>query len=184
MTWGETMRKLLGAFALTAAFVGIANSAELDARYKQMGEMTVTAGGEAYEMVIPWDTKRGRGYADEQERAGQRYISIAGGVVTQKGLPGPTRFSVSFVLINGTPIISDTELKIYAPTRRAFSLYGDAANSRFTEFNISDDGEIEARIEATLVEMDPEATTRIKVLEGAPPIDVSGLISVSLTEPD
>jgi hypothetical protein len=180
----DTMKRILGTLVLAISVAGIANAVELDARYKQMGEIAVTTGDDAYEMVIPWDTKRGRGYADEQIRAGQRYISIAGGTVTPKGLPGPTRFSVSFVLINGTPIISDTKLTVYGPSRRLFSLYGDDASSKFTEFEITDNGEIEARIEATLVEMDPESTTRIKVLEGAQPIDVSGLISVSLAEPD
>ena len=177
------MHKIFGAIVLAVALFGAANAAELDARYKKMGEVTITTGGDTYEMVIPWDTKRDRGYADEQQRAGQRYITIAGGVVTPKGQPGPTRFSVSFVLLNGTPIISDTELTIFGPTRRSFSLYGDAASSRFTEFAISDDGDIEARLEATLVEMDPESTTRIKVLDGAPPIQLLGVITVSLAEP-
>ncbi len=165
--------------SITAAF-----AADLDARYKKMGEMNVTTGDQTYEMVIPWDTKRGRGYAKEKNRAGQRYITIAGGDVTDSGKPGPTQFSVSFMLIGGNPIVSDTSFRVGGSEPRRFSLFGDAASSRFAEFEISENGEIKARLEATLVEMAPGATTRIEVLEGAAPISLDTMISVSLAEPE
>ena len=179
--------KLLRFALCTLLFVAATavQSAELDPRYKSMGQIMLTFDGSTYEFVVPWDTKSNRPYAKEKEIAGQRYFTLSGSTVTETGKPGRTRFSVSFMLLYGMQKITDISLSTVQEGKRSrYSLFGESSSARFENFELSEDGAIKTQIEATLAQMNTEIKTGTEALEGAPPLLVQGEITVSLSEPD
>lgn len=153
---------------------------KLDQRYRSVGEINVTVGGNGYEMIVPFDTEKNKSYASEREILGRRTFNVFGSVVGEDGRPGNPSLQITFFVKNGTPDLVSIEVFDEQGWRRPLSISADTGTGDFTSFQISADNRITARFAGEMLRLDNTDARKPKIDRDAAPVAIEGAFSVAV----
>ena len=168
------------ALAVQAVLAEAAAAQELAARYEAMGRMSVDLGGEAMELVIPFDKEKNRAYADQKMIMGSFLtINAVGRTVKPDGKPGSPMVQVTLQKQSGALALLSAELFDEQGFDAPMAMGADGGEGRATEVSFEND-HLEASIEGMFLRLTGYSKGEPAPAEGAAPVPVTIRVSVDL----
>ena len=167
---------MLLAFLLAAPL----QAAELNERYDQMGTLSITLDGETRNLVIPYDTERDRGNAEQKMIMGSFLtINVLGRTVGEDGMPGSPMVQVTLQRRSGDMQLLSVEMFDEQGYAAPLSMGPDGGKGTLTSFEMTEDNQVSATVEGELLRL-ADYTSEPKVAEGATPQPTTISFSVTL----
>jgi len=167
---------MLIAFLLAAPL----QAAELDERYEPMGTLSITLDGDTRTLVIPYDTERDRGYAEQKMIMGSFLtINVLGQTVGEDGIPGSPMVQATLQRRSGDMQLLSIEMFDDQGYAAPLSIGPDGGKGTLTFFEMTTDNQVSATIEGELLRL-ADYTSEPKVAEGATPELTTISFSVTL----
>ena len=164
------MTRFFPALAALALATPLA-AADLADRYTAMGTMTAQIGGETLDLVIPYDTEKERGSAEQKMIMGQFLtINVLGMAVDENGEPGRPMLQVTLQKRMGDMGLLSAELFDDQGYDAPLAMGADGGTGELSEFTM--EGDTASGVVTGEFLRLTGYTSEPKVAEGAAPVPV------------